>query len=106
MELATLNDAAAAWASQVIQTIADAKGIAYSTAAAIVEAQPFYLERALVKSMDVQQAANLLMAERSVSLPQMHVELMLDWLDGHHAKRPEFEEVRRLLAEQADTATR
>lgn len=106
MQLATLNDTAAAWASQVIQVIADAKGIAYSAAAAIVEAQPFYLERALVNSMDVRQAADLMMEERSVTLPLIHVELMLDWLDGHHAKRPEFEEVRRLLAKQVNTADR
>ncbi|WP_137162224.1 hypothetical protein [Pseudomonas asiatica] len=105
MELATLNDAAAAWASQVIQTIADAKGIDYQAAKEIVEAQPFYLERALTQSMDAQQAATLLTAQRHVSLPRMHVEIMLDWLDGHYAKRPEFEEVRRLLAEQADTTT-
>jgi hypothetical protein len=40
-----------------------------------------------------------------LSLTRMHVEMMLDWLDGHYAKRPEFEEVRRLLAEQTGTAT-
>jgi hypothetical protein len=105
MELGTLNDAAAAWASQVIQAIAEAKGMGYTAAKAIVEAQPFYLERALTQSMDVQQAAALLMSQRPVSLPRMHVEMMLDWLDGHYVQQPEFEEVRRLLAEQADTAT-
>lgn len=105
MVLATLNDAASAWASQVIQAIADTKGIDYPAAQSIVEAQPFYLERALTQCMDVQQAAALLMSERSVTLPRMHVEMMLDWLDGQYAKRPEFEEVRRLLAEQPDTAT-
>ncbi len=104
MELAILNDAAAAWASQVIQAVADAKGIDYPAAKSIVEAQPFYLERALTQSMNVQQAAALLMSERCMSLPRMHVEMMLDWLDGHYAKRSEFEEVRRLLAVQADIA--
>lgn len=98
MKLATLNNKAAAWAAQVIQAIADTKGISYADAKSIVEAKPFYLERAVVDGMDVKQAASLLMAERSVTLPLMHVELMLDWLDGHYAKRPEFEEVRRLLA--------
>jgi hypothetical protein len=40
-----------------------------------------------------------------VSCPRMNVELMLDWLDGHCLKLPEFEEVRRLLAEKADSKT-
>jgi hypothetical protein len=43
------------------------------------------------------------MTEQTVTLPRMNVELMLDWLDGHYLKRPEFEEIRRLLAAQADS---
>lgn len=45
------------------------------------------------------------MSAQTVMLPRMNVELMLDWLDGHYLKRPEFEEIRRLLAEQADSKT-
>lgn len=39
------------------------------------------------------------MQNQTVTLPRKNVELMLDWLDGHYLKRPEFEVIRRLLVE-------